>query len=198
MCPSGMPPGFLAGRSLHSSSSRQPVWPLWALGAALEGKVGMGDGLSPLNLCSRSCRICSWISLCCSSSCREPSSRRRSICRVGVGEGDNSVQIQFQVGSPCKGPWDVPPASWAQPPAGRTNYPDPTEKVDRAALPSHGNSWAHPSPPPADGHMAWMPTSCSSVLALRLSSSSSLPWVWACSSLASKSRHKGGMTRCLV
>lgn len=25
-------------------------------------------------------------------------------------EGDNSVQIQFQVGSPCKGPWEVPPA----------------------------------------------------------------------------------------
>ena len=86
----------------------------------------MGARLLPLNLCSCSWRICSRISLCCSSSCREPSSRRRSICRAGVGEGDNSVQIQFQVGSPCKGPWEVPPASYAQQPAGGTDDPDPT------------------------------------------------------------------------
>lgn len=29
----------------------------------------------------------------------------------GVRGSDNSVQIQFQVGSPCEGPWEAPPVS---------------------------------------------------------------------------------------
>lgn len=28
-----------------------------------------------------------------------------------VGGSDNSVQIQFQAGCPCEGPWEAPPAS---------------------------------------------------------------------------------------
>lgn len=67
----------------------------------------------------------------------------------------------------------------------------PQGKAGRACPPQTQQPLVDWPLPPEDGRRAWTLTSCSSVLALPLSSSSSLPRAWACRSLASRSRHKG-------
>lgn len=80
----------------------------------------------------------------------------------------------------------------AQQPVGGTNHPAPTK--DKKSKLSPHSSYSGPSPSSCNDPQArgiWVLTSCSSVVVLRLSSSSSLPWAWACRSRASRSRHKG-------
>lgn len=104
----------------------------------------------PLNLCSRSWRICSWISLCCSSSCREPSSRRRSICRAGLGGVTILCRSNSRLAHLVKVPGRLHLQARAQQPVGWTDYPDPTEEGKGMPSAATKATEAHSPPFPAD------------------------------------------------
>lgn len=116
-------------QQLHQAASVAALG-IWS---CLRGEAGGGDGCLPLNLCSRSWRICSWISLCCSSSCREPSSRRRSICRAGLGGVTILCRSNSSLAHLVKVPGRLHLQARAQQPAGWTDYPDPQKKTARTA-----------------------------------------------------------------
>lgn len=139
---------------MEASRATPPSSQVGVLGicSCLKGEVGGREGRLPLSLCSRSWRICSWISLCCSSSCREPSSRRRSICRAGLGGVTILCRSNSRLAHLVKVPGRLHLQAGAQHPAGWTDYPDPTEEEGQA-MPSAATkaTKAHPPPFPADG-----------------------------------------------
>lgn len=69
--------------------------------------AGQGSPCSPRLCCSLSRRICSLTSLCCSSSCREPSSRRRII--YGTGNTARAREAQSQGWNVT---WTLPRTAW--------------------------------------------------------------------------------------
>lgn len=178
--------GYPQGSStwtLHSLAMKQPTWLPSTMRCTRPG-ADMACARSPLSLCSRSWRICSWISLCCSSNCREPSSRSRAICRAGGGGVTTLCRSSSRLAHLAKVPERIHlQAGLCSLRVGQiTQLP---QERQRASSP-------HPAAThPHSGHWVWVLTSRSSVVVLLLSSSSSLPWAWACRSLASRSRHKG-------